>query len=260
MKIKWYGTASLMIESEGTRILIDPYLKEYNRLLPPFPVAEAAEADAAFITHPHFDHFCDIGTLLEAGLKKVFVSEKGIAVAQANGIPDGRMIPIAANEKISVGGITVHTFQSRHCKFDALTVLSVALSPKTYLFHFRDGVSILRLTKRFKISETDILAFEISAEGKKIMVLGSAGMDENTEYPDGADLLVFPYQGRARMHRYMVPFLREFSPKRVMLDHFDNSFPPLTHTVGTAKAQKTAKKYLPGAEVFSPVEGEWYEV
>lgn len=260
MRIKWYGTASLLIEAGETRILVDPYLKQYNPQLPPLPVEEAAAADAAFITHPHFDHFADVGAFLEKGLKKVFVSERGIEIAQRNGIPDGRMLPLAANEKITVGDVTVQTFHSRHCKFDAATVLSVALDPATYLFHFKDGVRILKETKRFKIAPNEILALEFSAEGKKVMVLGSAGLEESTEYPDGADLLVFPFQGRSRMHRYMIPFLKAFSPKAIMIDHFDDAFPPLTHTIKTKKFLSTVQKQLPGARAIVPVEGEWYEI
>lgn len=260
MRIKWYGTATLLIEAGETRILVDPYLKNYNPALPRVPIPEAATADAIFITHPHLDHFSDVGAFLDAGIKKVFVSEHGIAIAQENGIPDGRMIPLAANEKISVGDITVHTFRSRHCKFDAATVLSVALDPTTYLFHFRDGVNLLKGTKRFHIDDDEVLALEFSAEGKKIMVLGSAGMDPNTEYPDGADLFVFPYQGRARMHKYMISFLKEFSPKAVMIDHFDDAFPPLTHAVNTKKFAPTVQKYLPSAKAFRPVEGRWYDI
>ncbi len=258
MRIKWYGTASLLIEGGSTRILVDPYLRKYNRKLPPFPVEEAASADAAFITHPHLDHFCDIGAFLERGLKTVYVSENGIRHARENGIPDGRMLPLNENRKFEVGDITVRTFQSRHCVFDAATVLSVALNPVTY-FHFRDGVELLSMTKRFRITD-DIYALEFSAEGKKIMVLGSAGMDVNTEYPDGADLLVFPYQGRSRMHRYMIPFLNVFQPKAVMIDHFDDAFPPLTHSINVKHFAPTVTKILPGARAIVPKENEWYEI
>lgn len=260
MRIKWYGTASLLLESGGTRLLVDPYLKKYNPSLPPLPVEEASSADAAFITHPHLDHFADIGAFLEAGLKKVYVSAVGIGHAIKNGIPDGRMVEMEANERISVGDFTVHTFRSRHCKFDASTVLSVALDPMTYLRHFKDGVALLKQMKQFKIDEEEILALEFSAEGKKVMVLGSAGMDENAEYPESADLFVFPYQGRARMHRYMIPFLEEFRPKAVMIDHFDNAFPPFTRRVSTKKLVPTVEKVLPSARTIIPSEGEWYEI
>ncbi len=258
MKIKWYGTASLLIEGGSTRILVDPYLKKYNPKLPALPVEEAATAQAVFITHPHLDHFCDIGTFLDAGIKQVYVSENGIEHARERGIQTDRMIPISANEKYTIGDITVRIFQSKHCKFDLPTILGVALNPATY-FKFRAGVEILGMTKQFKIKK-DIFALEFSCGEKKIMVLGSAGKDENTEYPDGADLLVFPYQGRARMHRYMVSFLDVFKPKAVMIDHFDNAFPPISHTVNPKKFAPTVNKYLPGANAFVPVEGEWYEI
>ncbi len=256
MRIKWYGTASLLVEGGGTSLLIDPFLKKYNQKLPPLPVEEANRADAVLITHPHFDHFLDIDTF--SGGKKVYVSENGIAHAKAMGFSTENMTPLSAGETLQIGALTVKTYQSRHCKFDLWTVLSVALDPRTY-FRFSDGVEILKLTKKFKI-EDDIYAFEISHEGKRVMILGSAGKDGGTDYPKGADLLVFPYQGRTRMHRYMRDFLRVFAPKAVMIDHFDNSFPPLTHTVKTKKFVPAALKELPKVRAFVPKENVWYEI
>lgn len=255
MRIKWYGTASLLIESGNSRILIDPYLKEYNKKLPPVPVD--GNFDAIFITHPHFDHFCDIGAFLKSG-RKIYVSENGIMHARENGIPTEDMLPISANREITVGDISVRTYQSRHCKFDFATVLSVALNPVTY-FHARKAVKLLKLNKNYRIGD-DIYALEISSEGKNVIVLGSAGMADGVDYPQNADLMVFPYQGRSRMHRYLIPFLKVFRPKAVMIDHFDNAFPPLTHTVNTKKFIPTVKKILPSAKAFVPAEGEWYEV
>ena len=257
MKIKWYGTASLLIEGGNTRILVDPYLKKYNKKLPPLPLEEAVAADALFITHPHFDHLCDIGTFLGAGIKMTYVSENGIACARANGVSTENMRPLSAGDTITIGDINVRAFQSRHCKFDLPTILGVVFHPRTYL-HFIKGVKLLKTMKKWKM-KGDIFALEFSCEDKKIMVLGSAGIAENVEYPTGADLLVFPYQGRSRMHKYVIPFLERFRPKAVMLDHFDNAFPPLTHTIGTKKFVPTAAKILPAAKAFVPTENEWYE-
>ncbi|MGN0822651.1 MAG: MBL fold metallo-hydrolase [Candidatus Gallimonas sp.] len=258
MRIKWYGTASLMIEGGNTRILLDPYLRELNPSLAPFPVEEAAQADAALITHPHLDHFSDVGVLIGAGLKKIYVSENGIAHAQENGIPIAGMVPVGANERFTVGDIIVRTFQSRHCKFDAATVLSVLCSPRTYR-QFGNAVKLLRKIKRYQIGD-DIYCFELSCEGKRVVVLGSAGMEEDVEYPRGADLFVFPYQGRSGMHRYMVPFVQTFAPDKVMLDHFDDAFPPFTRKVGTERFLQTMKKRFPDVEALIPEENTWYEV
>lgn len=258
MKIKWYGTASLLIEGGNTRILIDPYLKKYNPALPRLPVEEAAQADAVFITHPHLDHFSDIGTFLDAGIKKVYVSQNGMDNAAAFGISTDCMYPLSPNERITVGDITVRTYQSRHCQFDALTVLSKLFSPKT-LFRSKNCRELQRLNKKFPVTD-DIYALEFTRGEKRIMVLGSAGMDEDTEYPQGADLLVFPYQGRKGMHKHIVPFLEKFLPKAVMIDHFDDAFPPISRSVNTKKFANAVYGTLHEAEAFVPKENIWYKV
>ena len=61
MKIAWYGTATLMLACGDTRILIDPYVRQYDKKQTPVPVDALSAADAVLITHPHLDHFADIG-------------------------------------------------------------------------------------------------------------------------------------------------------------------------------------------------------
>lgn len=258
MKIKWYGTATLLLESGDSRILIDPYLKMFNPSLPRVPVDEAKTAQAIFITHPHLDHFCDIDAFTDDGRRKVYVSENGLRHAQENGLNTDCMLPLGVNSTYTVGAFTVRTHQSRHCKFDAATVLGVLFSPRTYR-RFSDGVTLLKTTKRYKIGD-DIYALEISDGEKTAVVLGSAGMERTANYPKGADLLVFPYQGRARMHRYLRKFLDVFRPKAVMIDHFDDAFPPLSHTMNVKKFAPAVEKRLPSARALVPTEGEWYEI
>lgn len=113
--------------------------------------------------------------------------------------------------------------------------------------------------KNFKITD-DIYALELSCGGKRVMILGSASLDADTVYPQNADLLIFPYQGRMRMHAYTMPFLQTLRPKAVMLDHFDNAFPPFTHTVNTKKFVPTVNKEFPQVNAFVPRENEWYEI
>lgn len=259
MKIKWYGTASLLLESGGSRILIDPYLRPLGKKVPPMSVEEARKADAIFITHAHLDHFADIDAFTkEGGVREVYLSRGGIAVAQRNGHDTACMRPIEGNGAYHVGPFTVKTYQSRHCRFDAATLLRIAFSPRTWV-HPVKAVKLLRGMKRYKIADDDIYALQISDGDTSVMVLGSAAIDEKTAYPQGADLLVFPYQGRAHMHRYLVPFLQVFRPKAVMLDHFDNAFPPFTHTVKQNKFAPTLQEHLPAARAIIPAEGEWIE-
>ena len=243
----------------GTRLLFDPYCKEYSRGLPPVPIDEATTAEAIFITHPHLDHFRDIDLFSKGAVQRVYVSENGIRRARGSGLDASRMQAIAAGDAIRVGPFTVKVFKSRHCVFDVWTVLGVLFSPKTYFCHFRSGVALIKGVHRFKIAG-DVYAFEVSDGEKRVMILGSAGYEKRVQYPTGCDLLIFPYQGKTRMHRYMRKFLRIFAPKGVMIDHFDDAFPPLTHTSNVKNFLPTVQRVLPEATAFVPAEGEWYEV
>lgn len=257
MRFKWYGTATVLLESGGTRLLFDPYCKP---LAPahPVPLAEARTAQAIFITHPHLDHFSDIDAFSE-GVRSVYVSETGISLARKNGLNAAPMRRIEAGEEVRVGALSVRAYPARHCAFDAATVLRVLFSPRTWL-RFGDSVSLLRGAKRFRIGRDDVLAFEVTDGQKRVLLFGSAAMRPGVEYPRGADLLVFPYQGRARMDRELRPFLRALAPAAVTIDHFDDAFPPITCRVDTRRFLPTVQRDLPGAAAFIPEEGAWYDV
>ena len=77
--------------------------------------------------------------------------------------------------------------------------------------------------------------YEVSAEGKRVQIMGSLGLDPNTDYPTGADVLILPFQGRSDLEAYAAPIVRSLAPKQVLLDHYDDSFPPMTTQVETAR-------------------------
>lgn len=258
MKIMWCGTASLLLESGDTRLLIDPYLRKFDRAGAPFPVEEARQAEAIFITHPHIDHFCDTDFFSE-GKRPVYVSARGIALARRNGLDTSVMRELRAGESVAAGAFTVTAYRGRHCAFDAATVFRVLFSPRTWL-HFADAARLLSAAKRYVIPMDEIFVFHVTDGEKSVVVLGSAGMAEGEAYPKGADLLVFPYQGRAGMHREIKPFLDVFAPENVMIDHFDDAFPPVSKRVGTKKFPSAVNERLPKAQALVPEINVWYDV
>lgn len=260
MNIKWYGTATLLLESGGSSILLDPYLKGYNKKLPPVPLEEARRADAIFITHPHLDHFQDVDAFTKnGGVPRVFVPEAGLRIGKDMRLDTSCMVPIRAGETYAVGPFTVKTYESRHCVFDAETIIGIIFSPRTYLCADKSVMLLLDM-KHFKCEPHEILAYEISDGEKRVFVLGSAALCEDVEYPAGCDLLVFPYQGKLRMHTYMESFLHRLQPKGVFCDHFDDAFPPFTKNVNTQDFAPTVEKCLPDARAIVPSEGVSYEV
>ncbi|MBP5242191.1 MAG: MBL fold metallo-hydrolase [Clostridia bacterium] len=256
MQIKWCGTATLLVKTEKTTLAIDPYLHSLNTALPPVNAEEVKQADAVFITHPHPDHFADIAAFLSEA--PVYVSQNGIFHAAKKGIDTHTMSALKAGDTHKIGDITLTVYQSRHCKFDLPLILSKLFHPRTYLMANK-AIMLLKQMREFPIGN-DIYFFDIEAEGKHIFVMGSAGLDKATKYPKNADLLVLPYQGRSDMAKYSLPIIKRLNPKRVLLDHYDNAFPPFTRTENTQKIIGLARKELPDLPVSPFVAGVWYEL
>lgn len=258
MKIMWCGTATLIAESKGRRLLFDPYLKSCSKKVPPVPMDEARAADAIFITHPHLDHFSDADAFSQ-GRIPVYVSARGREIAERNKQDTSVMRTIEAGDTVRVGDMEVRAYRGRHCVFDAPTVLGVLFSPRTWLHFFR-AVRLLRAAARYRIARDDVFVYAVSDGDKEIVLLGSAGMAEDETYSHEPDLLIFPYQGMSRMHRKILPFLDRFRPKSVMIDHFDDAFPPVSKTVRTDRFPAAVKKRLPHAEALIPKCNRWYEI
>ena len=257
MKLKWYGTASILLESGETRLLFDPYLHTFAQSAP-VPLAEARTANAIFITHPHLDHFGDVDAFSE-GRRPVYVHERGIRLARENGLQAACMRAVRADDEIIVGDFSVRAYPALHCRFDAATVLHTLYSPRTWRM-LPNTLALLRGAKKFRIRRSDVLAFSVTAEGRTLLLFGSAGMAAGANYPQGADLLIFPYQGRARMDRALQPFLDALRPKAVAIDHFDDAFPPISRQVDARRFIPTVQSRLPGARTLVPAQNIWYDV
>lgn len=260
MRVKWYGTATLLVETGSSRVLFDPYFHELNERLPKLPVEDFKDADAIFITHPHFDHFIDIDRITEVASKApVYVSNRGIELAKEHGFCLKPMKEIQVGDLIQVGDMTVKIHQGKHCVFNHGLIfhkLRQAFCKKTLSETFR----LWRLNRQFRIGSKNIFTFEIEADGKRMVIMGSANLDQKEINPHHMDVLVFPYQGRSDMMSYSAPMLEYFEPKKVILDHFDDSFPPLTTEMDCKAFVDYMKERNAGYDIVIPDYQEWIEI
>ena len=255
MRIKWCGTATLVIESGKTKLLMDPYIIRGRK--DNMAAIGADEWDAILITHPHLDHFCDTDAFKSK--RGVFVCPKGMETARKNGMDVSRMHVVLPGDEFTVGAFTVRAYPAKHCRFDAATIARVIFSTRSWL-HLPRLIRLLHKARKFPAKDGDMLAFGITDGARNALVFGSAGMDDDAAYPESPDLLVFPYQGRSRMDLELIPFLSRLSPAAVMADHFDDAFPPVSHRVDTSRFIPTVAAHAPHARAIIPNLGEWYEV
>ena len=228
MEIIWHGTASVEIRCSMGRLLFDPFLP-----LPGAQVPAAAEEfdgfEAVFVTHGHFDHIASLPEIARRnpGLL-IYCTKTPYAALRRRGIPAQNLQCIAFGQKIRTQGFAVTAFHGRHAVLPRASMhrlLYMLSSPlRTNLPY------ILRENARCR-ERGETLLYTIEAEGKRAVVMGSLNLREEEAYPQCPDLLILPYNGWEDNFAPAVRVIERLQPGRILLDHYDDAFPPVTMPV-----------------------------
>ena len=236
MRLRWHGTAALTIESGGFTAAIDPFIgmpigvSDKERLN-----TERADyfrqVGAVLVTHGHFDHIYDIPALYKDRDIPIYATKTPVKTLREKGIDGDKLKMITPPESFFLGQLKITAFQSRHCIFDLAVILKTVFRKMTVKHPIR-LFELLGLNRAYP-ENGETLMYEIEAEGKRIQLMGSMGMAEGVEYPTGADLLILPFQGTGDPARTVAPIVERLKPKRILLDHYDDAFPPMSATIKT---------------------------
>lgn len=248
MKITWYGTATIGIDDGKTKLLFDPFVR-MNKRIETTPVEGFMGFDAVLVTHGHFDHIYSIPELVEKDKNvPVYCTETPKKTLMGKGVPEERIITFKPDDVIKIGDFTIRPRRFRHIVFDPLYIMSV----------FPKGVVMLRrllwegYMNRKMPEGGEIVAFEIEAEGKKIFLTGSFREYPDEVYPDDIDLLILANGGSVLVPEKTKNFIAKYRPKRILVDHFDDAFPPVTRNLSTDRLRRTIKKNHPDIEFTVP--------
>jgi L-ascorbate metabolism protein UlaG (beta-lactamase superfamily) len=124
--ITWYGHASVLVELEGRRVLLDPVWSERcspSQLVgprrlhpPPVRLADLPTVDAIVISHDHYDHL-DLATVraLTRSQRAPFLVPLGVgAHLERWGVPADRIVELDWEDSHDVAGLRLTLTAARH--------------------------------------------------------------------------------------------------------------------------------------------------
>lgn len=250
MEIAWYSAAGLVLREGDAAIAFDPFFgmpvgcfTDKNRVS--LPKGDFSKVTDVFVTHGHVDHIYHLPELCGASDFRIHCTPAPRKTLTLHGVPSERIVPTAAGGTDSAPPFTVTAYKSRHCRYDLPIILKTVFRRR----FFRHPVHLIRFVRemlRFP-EKGEILMYEVCCGGKRIQVMGSLGLDAHTGYPTGADVLVLPFQGRSGLEEYALGIVRRLKPRAVLLDHYDDAFPPVSDEINTENFIKIliAQEHIP---------------
>jgi L-ascorbate metabolism protein UlaG (beta-lactamase superfamily) len=115
VRLVWLGQASVRLELDGTRLLVDPWYSPHESRLIPIPdLEDAAGADAILITHEHLDHLDEpfLPTLRERSPHARVILPRCLT-SRVDGVFES-VAGVEPGDKLEIGGIAIDVVPAYH--------------------------------------------------------------------------------------------------------------------------------------------------
>jgi L-ascorbate metabolism protein UlaG (beta-lactamase superfamily) len=225
VRIRWFGTASHVIETATVRVLIDPFLTRapLGRLIGRLTPDEAAirarlpeRVDAVLCGHSHFDHLLDAPTIARLTGALLVGSKSTCSFGRASGVTRLSEVP-PEGARLTIGDLEVRFVPSLHGRiafgrvpFPGEVAEAPALPAPAWRYRMGGAFGIL-----------------LRAPGATVYHNGSADLVDAELEGERADVLLVGLAGRKGTPDYLARLCGALGPSLVVPTHHDAFFAPL---------------------------------
>jgi L-ascorbate metabolism protein UlaG (beta-lactamase superfamily) len=266
--IRWLGNANFEFAYKGKVYLFDAYFDRTPRSHPiGFKAADVSKAEAIFVSHAHFDHISDIGTVAKQTGAPVIGAPITAETAKRLGAPDQQIVVAKGGETMKFGGAVVEIALAQHSTIQpGLTDIYLSLyksdSPP-YSDEEKKELDRVRSLGTFdpKVITEGTLAYGlVFPSGFKAVLIGSAGpitpgVRALAEKLGPVDVAIIAYQVHAVADTqidYTWPFIDLFKPKLFLPAHHDAA-PPAWVDLGLEPLFSKIRAELPNTAFLAPL-------
>lgn len=244
--VTYFGTNTLLIRDDDTRILIDPHFTrcssplglpimfreikpDRKRILQCLADFKLDSIDAILVTHSHYDHVLDVPIVARETGAKIFGTDSTRKVAQGGEIANDKIITIDERSTFTIGEFEFEIFKSKHTPLPFLVGLFIGKGTKI-------KKPVKPPAKASIYREGGVLSFAMQHPKGTALIMGSTGPFVHREPQLRADVAIIPVSGLAlKARRYARRFykrcIRDTGVKRAFISHWDDFAKPIDEPI-----------------------------
>lgn len=231
MEIVWHGTASVELRTKEGKILFDPFVPIKGSPVD-IGVEEFDGFGDIFITHGHLDHVASLPSIYKRNPNiRIHCTQTPYRTLRRKGIPKENLAIINFGDEITVFDFKIRILHGKHARLPRLTA---KLFAEMFSTPAKENLPYLLHEHTLCKERGETVFYDIEAEEKRVSLMGSLNLRDDTEYPAESDLLILPYNGWTDNFPPASAVIERLRPKKVLLDHYDDTFPPVTRKINLA--------------------------